>query len=582
LDQDEPFDDFARQPLLPNKLSQLGPGVAWFDLDNDGYEDLLIGSGSGGRLGLYRNDGHGGFKPYSEITFSSPLERDLTTVLGWHSPSGDPIVLLGLSNYEDGQPQGPAVLQIDLERKTVEQSIGADGSSIGPMALGPLGGESGLALFVGGRVVPGRWPEAASSRLFRYDGRQWQLDAEASRLLEKVGLVTAAIFCDLDGDGFPELILACEWGPLRVFHNNHGTLVPWDIPLVWPDSNPNEHPPTNLSQLTGWWNGIAAGDFDGDGRLDLVAGNWGRNTKYQALRSQPLSLYYGDLAGDGSVQPVEAHYEPPLQKTVPLRQRDALARGIPAVRARFATHLAYSTASIQEVLGDRFNNAQILRANCLESVALLNRGNHFEVRLLPLEAQMSPVFGLCVADFDGDGKEDVFLAQNFFDAQPETPRYDAGRGLLLRGDGQGHFQAMPGQESGIRIYGEQRGAALCDFDHDGRIDLAVAQNGAPTRLFRNAGGKPGLRVKLKGGANNPDAFGAVARLKSGVHWGPAREIHAGSGYWSQDSTVQVLVTPSQPDQIQVHWPGGKTMTNAIPAGAKEIVLDIDGKLNVVR
>jgi hypothetical protein len=89
-------------------------------------------------------------------------------------------------------------------------------------------------------------------------------------------------------------------------------------------------------------------------------------------------------------------------------------------------------------------------------------------------------------------------------------------------------------------------------------------------------------VKLKGGANNPDAFGAVARLKSGVHWGPAREIHAGSGYWSQDSTVQVLVTPSQPDQIQVHWPGGKTMTNAIPAGAKEIVLDIDGKLNVVR
>lgn len=578
---DDPFDDFSLQPLLPNKLSQLGPGLAWFDLDGDGYEDLLIGGGTGGRLGIFHNDHRGGFTSVTVAAFANPLARDQTTLLAWHAPNGGPVVLAGSANYEDGQTNGAAVLQYDLARKTIEPSVGADQSSTGPMALAALGGDGKLALFVGGRVIPGAWPVAASSRIFRHDGHQWQLDGPNSRVLNDVGLVSGAVFSDLDGDGYPDLILACEWGPLRIFRNHHGTLMPWDPPLTWPDSNSATNP-ASLSQLTGWWNSVTTGDFDGDGRLDLVAGNWGRNTKYQSLRSQPLSLYYGDLADDGSVQAVEAHYEPPLKKTVPLRQRDALARGIPVVRARFSSNGAYSTASIEEVLGEHLKDARILRTSCLESIALLNRGDHFEVRILPVEAQMAPVFGLCVGDFDGDGHEDVFLAQNFFDVQPETPRYDAGRGLLLKGDGLGNFQAVSGQESGIKIYGEQRGAALCDFDDDGRVDFAVAQNSAETRLFRNATGKPGLRVKLKGGPDNPDAFGAVMRLRCGERWGPAREIHGGSGYWSQDSTVQVLATPAPPRDIQVLWPGGRNTTNSIPAGAKEILLGADGSLNVLR
>jgi hypothetical protein len=198
--------------------------------------------------------------------------------------------------------------------------------------------------------------------------------------------------------------------------------------------------------------------------------------------------------------------------------------------------------------------------------------------MLPVEAQMSPVFGACVADFDGDGKEDLFLAQNFFDTQPETPRYDAGRGLVLLGDGKGGFRALPGQESGVKIYGEQRGAAVCDYDNDGRVDLVVAQNNEEARLLHNATGKPGLRVRLNGAMGNPDAFGAVLRLKVGDHWGPAREIHGGSGYWSQDSVVQVLATPEPAGEIQVHWPGGKSTTNSIPANATQVLIKSDGTL----
>jgi hypothetical protein len=580
--QDKPFPDFSLQPLLPNKLSQLGPGVAWFDLDGDGRDDLVIGGGGGGRIGIYLNRGPEGFKRVETPALAEVLKRDQTGIVGWHAADNTASILVGCANYEDGEASGPGVRQYNFSQQSVDDGLTTGQSSTGPLALADLTGDGGLELFVGGRVIPGAYPVPASSRLLRRENQKWEPDNENTRLLDDIGLVSGAVFSDLDGDGFPELVLACEWGSIRVFRNQHGKLVPWDVPLTWSGTLSNGARASRLSELTGWWNGIAAGDFDGDGRMDLVAGNWGRNTKYQSLRSRPLQLYYGDLAGDGTVQMIEAHYEPPLGKTVPLRQLGTLSKGMPFLQARFASNQAYSTASVEEVLGDRFSAAKKLEAVCLESIVLLNRGDHFEVRTLPIEAQISPAFGLCVGDFDGDGNEDIFLAQNFFAVQSETPRYDAGRGQLLHGDGSGGFVAIPGQESGIKVYGQQRGAAVGDFDGDGRLDLVIAQNGAETKLYRNAHARPGLRVRLRGPAQNPDAFGAIIRVKLGGRWGPAREVHGGGGYWSQDSPVQVLGAPETPSEIQVRWPGGKTTTNALPAQAREVQLSFEGKLEVVK
>jgi hypothetical protein len=212
----------------------------------------------------------------------------------------------------------------------------------------------------------------------------------------------------------------------------------------------------------------------------------------------------------------------------------------------------------------------------------LNRGDHFELRILPMEAQLAPAFAVCVGDYDGDGREDVFLSQNFFPVEPDTSRYDAGRGLWLRGDGKGNFHAVPGQESGVKVYGEQRGAALCDYDGDGRIDLAIAQNNAETKLFHNVHGRPGLRVRLKGPEGNPSGVGAVLRLKYGERFGPAHEIHAGSGYWSQDGAVSVLGKDGEPSQLWVRWPGGSEVTYALPTNFSGVELRATGELTLIK
>jgi enediyne biosynthesis protein E4 len=172
----------------------------------------------------------------------------------------------------------------------------------------------------------------------------------------------------------------------------------------------------------------------------------------------------------------------------PKRRLDLVARSMPFLRGRFATYQSFADAGLEEILGDRLAQTHFLEANWLESTVFLNRGDHLEARVMPAEAQFAPAFAVVVADYDGAGHEDIFLSQNFFAVKPETSRYDAGRGLWLTGDGQGGLRAVPGQKSGVMVYGEQRGAAVADFDGDGRVDLVVTQNAAETRLFKNVRG----------------------------------------------------------------------------------------------
>jgi hypothetical protein len=561
---EEPFNDFERQPLLPRRLSQLGPGVTWFDADGDGYDDLFIASGKGGRLAYFKNKSGTGFERQSSPALDAAASRDQSTLIGWRG-AGARDVVIGLMSYEDGASNQSSVIEFDFNRNAIEPRVPDHVASIGPMAMADVRGNGTLEMFVGGRVIPGRYPEAAPSRLYQMNGTNWQIDSINSKALEKIGMASGAVWSDLDGDGSPELILACEWGPLRIFHNERGRLVSWNISTRLNGSH------LTLDRLTGFWNGVATVDLDGDGRMDIVASNWGLNSDSAPTMENPVALFYGDLMDRGVVDLIEAERDS-KGAFAPRQGLDTLGRSIPALAARFATHQQFSAASLDEILGDSAAKMKRREATTLASMVFLNRGDHFEAAPLPREAQLAPAFGISVADFDGDGNEDIFLAQNFFANAAEAPRLDAGRGLLLRGDGHGNLLPVTPQNAGIEVFGEQRGVAASDYDHDGRADLVVTQNGAATRLFHNIGAKPGLRMRLTGPASNPDGIGAQLRLRFASRIGPAREIHAGSGYWSQESATQVLALPETPTSVIVSWPGGKKSTIAIPPNAREILV----------
>jgi hypothetical protein len=569
---EEYFNDYARQPLLPYQLSQDGPGIGWVNLLGHDHEELVIGSGRGGELAIYLPDGKGGLVPLPTRS-PQPLQEDLSGIVGWVHGDGERAMAIGRANYEF-QGDLPCVSVFGFIPKPSKTDLPVSKASTGPLAVADIYGDGNLDLFVGGRVIPGRYPEAADSRIYRNLGGQLQLDMENSRVLEKVGLVSGAVWSDLDGDGFPELILACEWGPIRVFKNEAGRLREITREL-------------GLDQYTGWWRGVTTGDLDGDGRLDIIASNWGLNSDYQASRSQPARLYYGDFTDRGALDLIETIYDPLRKVVVPRRMRDTLAIAYPPLVGRFDTQKAYSEATLEQVLALLPKPAEQVQAITLASMIFFNRTNRFDGVELPYAAQIAPAFAVNVGDFDGDGNEDVFLSQNFFPVgagtrQPDEAgrQLDAGRGLWLRGTGGGKLEAVPAKTSGVMVYGDQRGAALGDFDEDGRVDLAVTQNGAETKLYQNIGAKPGLRVRLKGPPGNPDGVGATMRLLFGDKFGPAREIHGGSGYWSQDSPVQILCGPEAPTQIWLRWPGGKTTTSPIPPGAMEITVDPTGKVAV--
>ena len=572
--EDEPFDDFGRQPLLPHRLSQLGPGVSWFDYDGDGWDDLVVGGGRGGSLVVLRNQQAGGFVLLAEPALAAPLVRDQTTVLGLRLGAGQVALVAGTANYEDGSLRDAAVQAYLPGAPAPADLVPASVDSPGPLALADVDGDGDLDLFVGGRVRAGRYPEPADSRLYRHQEGRWVLDATNAPALASIGLVSSALFTDLDNDGFPELVLALDAGPLRVFRNERGQLREWNPALQPRSGSPGRMVGFQaLDQLTGWWNSLAAGDFDGDGRLDLLAGNWGRNTRHQSHLAHPLRLYAGDLDDDGVWEVIEAYHASELGYLVPLRDYETLAVSLPFLRNQYRSFTEFSTARLTEILGAHLNALHEIPIRTLDSVVLLNRGDHFEVASLPSEAQFAPIFGVAVADFDHDGCEDAMVAQNFFGVAPMTSRHDAGLGLWLRGDGRGGFEAVPPSASGIRVYGEGRGLAVGDFDQDGRTDVAVGQNAQVTRLFRNAGANPGLRVRLEGPPGNPTAIGASLRLVAADGTpGAAREVRAGGGYWSQDSAVTVFGRDPAPRAIAVRWPGGQETEFALPTNAASLVV----------
>lgn len=567
-----PYDDFQRQPLLPHSLASLGPGVAWCDWDGDGWEDVAVAGGRGGFPGFLRNEGGVSFRAMTWTNSPGGLgPHGQSSMVPWPIGAGGSVLLTGVSGYgEEGEARDALVMGFEPSIRRSEPWVSGGGPAIGPLAVGDVDGDGNLDLFVGGRFVPGRYPLPASGVIHLGDPARPDRPGTRRLGLPTLGLASGAVFTDLDGDARVELVVACEWGPLRVFHYVDGSLQ--ERTRAW-----------GLEAWTGAWQGVTAGDLDGDGRFDLVASNLGLNTRHQLAWHGRWRLVAGDFDGNGTLDIVEAFPRTGDQADdVPWRALDVFRRAIPSWQERYPTWRGFAEVSLRELLGDALRTATVLEATTLEHRVFLNRGDRFESRTLPREAQWSPGFGVGIADFDGDGHEDVFLAQNRFDLDLDSGRADAGVGICLLGNGSGGFRALDPMESGISMTGQQRGVALADYDRDGRTDICVAQHNDRTRLYRNRGGRPGLRVRVVGPPRNPIGVGARLRWVSDQGHGPAREVRVGSGYWSNDSPVSVLTGIPEGARLQVVWPGGRTMEYSIPAGTREVGVAPDGSVDPAR
>ena len=556
------YDDFLKQKLLPNKLSQLGPGMAWGDVDRDGDNDLFIGGAAGFPGKLFYNLGKGRFKGTPQPSFSlDALSEDMGALFFDSDLDGD-LDLYVVSGGVECMP-GDAILRDRLYTNDgtgtfVKGSLNllpdlrSSGSVI---TAADIDGDMRLELFVGGRVVPGQYPEPPQSYLLKNTGSKYEdaTDAIAPEI-KYAGMVTSALFTDVDGDHHPDLMVTYEWGPVRYFHNESGKLV-------------DRTAEAGLVHRIGWYNSISGGDLDKDGDTDYLVGNFGYNTKYQASPAKPEILYYGDFEGNGIKRIIEAKYENGI--CFPHRGLGCSSGAMPLVRKKFPTYHEFAITPLQGIYTDALlNSADKFEVNELASGILLNQtdnqGNiEFVFQPLPRMAQASPIFGSAVSDINGDGNLDLYVVQNFFGPQRETGYMDGGVSLLMLGDGTGRFQEISPGESGLIVPGAGMSLTISDLNSDGRPDYLVGVNNNGLISFENQSQEKFTAIRLTELTEKQNYIGAIIKVFFMDNSVQLHEVYAGSGYLSQSAPILFFASNEKElrvKRIEVRWSDGTTGT----------------------
>jgi hypothetical protein len=445
------FVDFRSQPLMPMMLSTQGPPMAVADVNGDGLDDAYVGGAreQPGQLLLQRPDGS--FASVSQDVFrKDALSEDVGAAFFDATGDGHPdlYVVSGGSDFAETAPALQDRLYLNDGRggfRKASDRLPAELISGSRVAAADFDADGDTDLFVGGRVVPRRYGIDPQSMLLENDGRGHFRDVTAQRApeLARVGMVTDAVWHDMDDDGRPDLVVVGEWMPITIFHNTGGGRL-------------ERAASPGLERSHGWWTRIVVADVTGDGRADFVVGNLGLNSRPRASATQPVTLHVMDADRNGSVEQVLS--VPEGNTSLPLLLRDDLLRVVPSLASRYPDYESYAGQTVADIFSSAvIAEAVVKQAYTFATTVVRNDGGGaFTLVPLPIEVQLAPVYGVLPADVDADGHLDLLLAGNLDGATPAIGRMRASYGLLLRGDGAGGFTPIPAIASGFFVPGQAR------------------------------------------------------------------------------------------------------------------------------
>jgi hypothetical protein len=479
------FYDYHREPLMPQLLSTEGPRLAVADVNGDGLDDFYVGGAKWqpGRLFIQQRDGT--FRASSQAAFAADsLSEDVGASFLDANGDGHPDLLVASGGNEFWGQQDALRPRLYLNDgrgnfTRARASLPDIFENASCVTIGDFNGDGHPDVFIGSRVVSKSYGVIPKSHLLENDGngRFADVTLEKASGLSDAGMVSSAAWIDYDHDGKLDLVVAGEWMPVRVFHQENGKFA-------------DRTKEAGLSGTNGWWNSVEAVDLRGNGRQDLVLGNLGLNSYLHASAKEPARLYINDFSHSGgeNLEQILTSYKNGV--SYPVAGRDELVKKIPSLSGKFPSYKDFGASRIEDIFPSAdIRQAQVREAYTFASAVAINKGNgSFTLQPLPIEAQFAPIYASVAGDFDGDGKIDLLVGGNLYGVMPMLGRYDASYGLMLRGDGKGGFTSVDMEQSNIAIDGQVRDMKSLRAANGGTL-VVVARNNDRVIILRPTAGK---------------------------------------------------------------------------------------------